>query len=287
MTQHSAYRLTVPESFRGGVVFSSPHSGAYYPDHFLADSQLDAVTLRSSEDAFVDRLFSDAPALGAPLIAATMPRAYVDLNRAASEIDPAMVETVQRQPNNPRVAAGLGVIPRVVSEGRVIRSGKISLEAAKERIGRFHQPYHRRLSELMEAAKLRAGEAILYDCHSMPHEALRGYSWKGNDLPHIVLGDRFGSSCSAWVMKHAVAVFEAAGFKVACNTPFAGGYITQTYGQPQRGWHCLQIEIDRSLYMDERSIQPRPDLDILRARIGSVIADLIKNTDESYRIAAE
>ncbi|MEL6583191.1 MAG: N-formylglutamate amidohydrolase [Pseudomonadota bacterium] len=283
----SAFKLTRPTGTPGHIVFSSPHSGDEYPAQFLRDSQLDAHTLRSSEDAFVDRLFASAPGLGATLISSRIPRAYVDLNREETELDPSVVEMERRSGLNPRLAAGLGVIPRVVAEGRVIRPGKITRKAAENRIAQFYRPYHAELEALMTEAHTRFGEAVLYDCHSMPRDALRGHTARGGKLPEIVLGDRFGSSCAPRIMAQALSAFEAEGFRVVCNAPFAGGYITQAYGRPEKGWHCLQIEIDRSLYMDEAAIRPRGDFEAFRVRLDAVVERLIVAKSAGFSVAAE
>jgi N-formylglutamate amidohydrolase len=285
--KHAAYTLTMPEGDHSLAVFSSPHSGADYPRAFLQESLLDELTLRSSEDAYVDELFGAAPSLGAPLITARFPRAYVDLNRSETELDPAVIAMSRRTTLNPRLAAGLGVIPRVVAEGRAIRQGKITLAAAEERLATCHRPYHTALRALLEQTREAHGLAVLFDCHSMPRDALRSMAANGTPRPEIVLGDRFGSACSPWVMRAAVDAFRGAGFRVACNTPFAGGYITQTYGAPEKGLHALQIEIDRSLYMEERSLRKRPDFDQITGRITNVIARLAHLRPERFSLAAE
>ncbi|MGB0499378.1 MAG: N-formylglutamate amidohydrolase [Rubricella sp.] len=282
-----AFRLTRPRKDAGPAVFSSPHSGDAYSDRFLRESQLDPLTLRSSEDAFVDDLFGAAPDMGAPLIAAVAPRAYVDLNRAETELDPAVVAVSARSGLNPRLAAGLGVIPRVVAEGRVIRAGRISRAEAEARIATYHRPYHETLRRLLSEARARHGYAVLYDCHSMPRDALRSHLASGGRRPDIVLGDRFGSACAPWVTEAARAAFMAEGFHVALNAPFAGGFITQCYGRPDKGFHALQIEIDRSLYMNERTIRRLRDFASVQARLSRVIAALAGAAPERLPYAAE
>lgn len=269
-----AYTLSLPETRRSAVVFSSPHSGRDYPESFVAASTLDAQTLRSSEDAFVDTLFSHAPQAGAPLIAARAPRAYIDLNRAADELDPAVIEGIQRSPHNPRVSSGLGVIPRVVSGGRNIYRGKLSLHEAETRIARHWHPYHAALRRLLDESHALFGEAVLIDCHSMPHEAIEAHARPGFARPEVVLGDRFGAAAGRDVMDRVEAAFSAAGLRVVRNSPFAGAYIAQAYGRPSRGHHVVQVEIDRALYMDESRIQPRPDFESFRALITGVVNEI-------------
>ncbi len=282
-----AYTLYSPESPRSCVVFSSPHSGNEYPEDLLAMTRLDSHAIRSSEDAFVDRLFVRAPDFGAPLIAARFPRAYVDLNRADNELDPALVRGVRYHGINPRIAAGLGVIPRVVGGHRAIRSGKISLHEANRRINLAYRPYHARLAALLEEHHARFGIAILVDCHSMPHEAISHMDHSQSNPPDVVVGDRFGTSASGWITEAVTEIFASAGFRVARNKPFAGGYITQKYGRPTRNHHAVQVEINRSVYMNERTIRPREDFAAVcdtMADITRQIADLGCATDS---IAAE
>lgn len=270
----NAYRLFRPDWPTTSVVFSSPHSGREYPWAFLRQSVLDERTIRSSEDAFVDLLFADAPTHGAPLIAANTPRAYVDLNRASEELDPAVIEGARLSGHNPRISSGLGVIPRVVANGRAIYRGKIGLKEAETRIAVHWQPYHEMLQALLDEAQARFGEAILIDCHSMPREAIESITVPGKPRPDVVLGDRFGASAGTDIVDRIEAAFVAAGLKVGRNAPFAGAYITQRYGRPSWRQHAIQVEIDRSLYMDETEVRPNRDFDDFRRLMGSIVADL-------------
>ena len=245
------FEIVVAEGAAAPVVMNSPHSGSYYPQAFLAASRLDAQTLRRSEDAFVDRLFEPATVHGATLMRARFPRAFLDLNREPFELDPQMFEG--RLPDfantrSLRVAAGLGVIPRVVGDAQPIYRQPIAVEAALRRIGMLHKPYHARLSELLERTRERRGFAILLDCHSMPSTSP---DVGGCD---VVLGDRYGSSAARWIVEGVESALRASGLAVRRNKPYAGGYITEHYGAPAMGRHALQIEINRSLYMDERAI---------------------------------
>lgn len=272
--QNPTFRLEMPRTRDTSVIFASPHSGRDYRSEFLRRSILDERTIRSSEDAFVDRLFDSAPSCGAPLLAATAPRAYVDLNRAATELDPAVIRGVRPQGHNPRVSSGLGVIPRVVAGGQAIYRGKLDLEEAERRLELVWYPYHHALQTLLDGAHALFGNAILIDCHSMPHEAVRASATKSSRRPQVVLGDRFGAAAAPEIVDRVEAAFESAGLAVARNTPFAGAFITQHYGRPSRGQHVIQIEIDRGLYMDERHVVPGPRFagfrDALRAVIGEI-----------------
>ena len=234
------------------VVLNSPHSGAHYPEAFLGASRLDALTLRRSEDAFVDHLFAPATAHGVPLLRARFPRAFLDLNREPFELDPQMFDG--RLPDfantrSLRVAAGLGVIPRVVGDAQPIYRGPMTVESALRRIATLHRPYHARLADLIETAQRQFGFALLLDCHSMPSTSP---DVNGCD---IVLGDRYGSSAARWVIEAVENALRGAGLSVRRNKPYAGGYITEHYGAPAAGRHALQIEINRSLYMDERALR--------------------------------
>lgn len=283
----SVYELTLPASGNSPAVFSSPHSGACYPRTLLDRTHLPMVALRSSEDAFVDELFASAPDFGAPLLAARVPRAWIDLNRAADELDPALIAGAPKAPRSPRINAGLGVVPRVVAESRLIMQGKISLREAKERIATCHEPFHQTLKSLLETTRDKQGLAILFDCHSMPHEALIGSPMVNGQRPEIVLGDRFGASCDRWITTAALDLFSAAGFRVARNAPFAGGYITQNYGRPRRGIHAIQIEIDRALYMDEAKVRKNQGFPSVQRRLRSIIRQLADLGRSTMPIAAE
>ncbi|MEM8579543.1 MAG: N-formylglutamate amidohydrolase [Pseudomonadota bacterium] len=282
-----AFHVTYPDRVTSPVVVASPHSGRDYPWSFQRRSVLDAHTIRSSEDAFVDLLFDAAPQFGAPFIKAGAPRAFVDLNRSCDELDPAVIEGVSRHGHNPRIASGLGVIPRVVAGGRSIYRGKIPLAEAQHRIETYWRPYHTALQGLLDAAHRLHGQAVLIDCHSMPHEAMDGVARGGMSRPHVVLGDRFGAAASGDVVDRVEAAFAAAGFVVTRNAPFAGAYITQAYGRPSRGQHAVQVEIDRSLYMDEARITPRPDFEEVRARLRGVLADIAQIGQGRVPLAAE
>ncbi len=284
----SAYHLARPKARTTSVVFASPHSGRNYPDAFLRRAVLNAREIRSSEDAFVDLLYADAPKHGAPLLTACAPRAYLDLNRGPDELDSALIEGVRRNAHNPRIASGLGVIPRVVANGRYIYKGKISLEEAHARIATCWRPYHDQLQTLLDESNNAFGEAILIDCHSMPHEALQNVGPPGAVRPDVVLGDRFGATAASSVVEQIEAGFASAGLRVARNMPFAGAFITQHYGRPARRQHAIQIELDRALYMDERTLKPHADFEAFKALLTGVIAELtdIGRPDEQ-RVAAE
>lgn len=278
------FRLERPEVLGSAAIFASPHSGSHYPESLLLRSPLDAVRLRSSEDAFVDRLLQAAPGAGAALIAAQYPRAWVDLNRAEDELDPAVIAGLARGHTGPRVAAGLGVIPRVVSGGRPIYAGKIPQAEAEARLAHVWRPYHVALDALMTEACDRFGRAILLDMHSMPSEALEGL---GSRRPEVVLGDRYGASAAREIVDRIEDILSVEGFRVARNSPFAGAYTATRYGRPRSGHHVIQIEIDRALYMDECTIRPAAGYDAFAARMDRVVRQIAALGARPERLAAE
>ncbi|WP_299360757.1 N-formylglutamate amidohydrolase [uncultured Paracoccus sp.] len=265
------FDLVRPAQWRGGLIFASPHSGRDYPDWFLAESQLELRVLRSSEDAFVDRLIEPAVAQGAVVLSARVPRSVVDLNRADDEIDPRVVEGGVPGRTSTRVMSGLGVVPRVVGQGREIRRLPLSRAEAARRITAFWHPYHAVLAGLMNEAVARFGRAVLIDVHSMPRAAL---SHLPGQRPELVLGDRNGVSAEPAVSAAVAAAAVGAGFRIRANSPFAGAHVVTAYGRPSARRHAVQIEIDRTLYMDEEAIVPHHGFDRFAARFAGLIARL-------------
>ena len=256
------------------LVLASPHSGAEYPEDLLTASRLDPLTLRRSEDSFVDEIFAAAPELGAPLLAARFPRAYLDVNREAWELDPTMfADSLPNYVNtrSPRVRMGLGTIARVVASGEEIYARKLRFLEAKQRVEELYQPYHQALRRLVGQTETAFGGCLLIDCHSMPSTASEG---GGRDAADVVLGDCHGAACAAGILEAARGFLANRKFSVALNAPYAGGFTTGHYGNPRRGRHALQIEINRGLYMDERSYQRKPGFDRLRAVMTALIEHL-------------
>jgi N-formylglutamate amidohydrolase len=267
------FELVSPANVSAPVLFSSPHSGRIYPKSFRERSRLPALTLRRSEDAYVDLLFAGVTRLGMPLAKAHFPRAYVDVNREPYELDPEMFAgalPMEANTRSLRVAGGLGTIPRIVAEAAEIYRGPLPVAEAHERIERLYLPYHRLIAETLQRLRDGFGVSLLIDCHSMP-SAARG---QRPPRPDFVLGDRFGTSCAAEFIDGAERSLRRLGYTVARNRPYAGGYITQAYGRPGRGLHALQIEINRGLYLDERSISPLKGFGALRDSLEAFAADL-------------
>ncbi|MCB1509877.1 MAG: N-formylglutamate amidohydrolase [Hyphomicrobiaceae bacterium] len=274
------FEIHRPEAWSTPFVFCSPHSGRIYPRAFLEVSRLDAHTLRRSEDCYVDELFRDVTELGAPLIAAKFPRAYLDVNREPYELDPELFSQPLPDFANTqtmRVIGGLGTIARVVSETDEIYDQPITLAAAFERIDRLYRPFHAALQCLLEEARQRFGYAVLVDCHSMPSASI---SQPLASRPDFVIGDRFGVSCDPRFVRELRGIAKTAGYHTQLNRPYAGGYITEHYGRPQEGIHALQIEINRGLYLNERSFERGRRFDSFRRDIIAMSAALIgRSTD--------
>ncbi len=269
-----AFDVVRPGASVGPVIFSSPHSGDVYPAAFLALAQLDPLTLRRSEDAFVQELFGAAPELGAILMSARFPRAYLDVNREPYELDPRMFEG--RLPDfantrSLRVAGGLGTIARVVGEAKEIYARRLSVEEGLARIESLYKPWHAALRGLMQEALRQNGAAVLVDCHSMPSNVTRADRIKSD----FVLGDRHGTSCHPALMDAAESRLRELGYAVTRNKPYAGGFITEHYGDPSAGWHALQIEINRGLYLHEATLERAPGFDELQDDLRGVMQALI------------
>jgi N-formylglutamate amidohydrolase len=259
------------------LVFASPHSGTRYPADFVAASRLDPVALRRSEDSFVDAIFGSAPDHGAPLLKALFPRAFVDPNREPFELDPAMFEDTlpsYANTNSARVAAGLGTIARVVSNGTEIYRGKLRFAEAAERIASYYRPYHRTLQDLLDDTRREFGCYLLVDCHSMPSIGGPMDPDAGRNRADFVIGDCFGTSCDEIVVATAERALRAMSYTVVRNRPYAGGFTTANYGRPGSGLHAVQIEINRALYMDEVRIAAHAGLNDLAHRVSSLVAAL-------------
>jgi N-formylglutamate amidohydrolase len=270
-------RVQVPLRQTVPLVFASPHSGRDYPAEFVAASRLDPNSLRRSEDSFVDELFAAAPGAGAPLISALFPRAFCDPNREAYELDPAMFTGPLPEHANtrsPRVAAGLGTIARVVASGAEIYSGRLPVSEVEHRIGRFYQPYHARLRELVDRSRVLFGWSLLIDCHSMPSIGGPMDHDSGLSRVDVVLGDCFAASCSPVFTQLVEDSFRALGYRVVRNTPYAGGFTTRHYGRPRHGSHALQIELNRGLYMDEGTHERNAGFANLQADVEKVVQAL-------------
>jgi N-formylglutamate amidohydrolase len=271
------FEILEPAAARGPLVFNSPHSGSVYPREFLGASRLDVGTLRRSEDSFVDELVLGVVARGHPLMRAHFPRCYVDVNREPYELDPRMFDG--RLPSfantrSMRVAGGLGTVARVVGDAQEIYGARIPVDDAIRRIEWLYKPYHRALRRLFTRVHRDFGAAVLIDCHSMPSTA-----GAKDERPRadIVLGDRYGTSCVGLVAETIEALLRGQGYVVSRNKPYAGGFITEHYGNPAVGLHAIQLEVNRALYMDERRYERSAafanlaaDLELLADRLSDI-----------------
>ncbi len=269
-----AFEILRPAEHTLPLVLASPHSGAAYTAEFLAASRLDGRALRKSEDSFVDEIFAAAPRLGAPMIRALFPRAFLDANREAFELDPEMFHDVLPayvNTRSPRVAAGLGTIARVVASGEEIYRGKLRFSEALHRVNRLYHPYHAALRGLLEETQRRFGWCLLVDCHSMPSSGAPPIGDGRQGRVDFVLGDCYGSACSVAVVEAAERHLARLGYRVSRNSPYAGGFTTRHYGRPRTGMHAIQVEINRGLYMDEADIARKPYLDTLAGHMAELV----------------
>jgi N-formylglutamate amidohydrolase len=264
------FRLARPEAQTVPFIFASPHSGRRYPQSLAAASRLDPVMLRRSEDAFVDELFAGVTMLGAPLLAAEFPRVFLDVNRGVAELDATMFSAPLGLPvdlPSARVAAGLGVIPRIVRDGADIYRGKLAPDEAKMRLEKLYHPYHRALAMLVAETQARFGVAVVVDCHSMPSTLA---------APQIVLGDRYGASAAPTLSRLAEDAFTREGLSVTRNAPYAGGHTTMLHGRVAQGCHALQIEINRGLYLDEEKIAKKPNFEALKLKLTAALTRILR-----------
>ena len=284
------FEVLEPACCRGPLLFNSPHSGRIYPPDFLQASRLDLATLRRSEDSFVDELILGVVGQGHPVMRAHFPRCFVDVNREPYELDPRMFDG--RLPSfantrSMRVAGGLGTVARVVGDAQEIYDQRISVAEALRRIDELYKPYHRSLRRVFLRLHREFGAAVLVDCHSMPSATGAKDERPRADL---VLGDRYGTSCVPVIAETIEATMREFGYVVSRNKPYAGGFITEHYGNPTAGLHAVQLEINRALYMDERRYQRAAsfarlasEFEILADRLAEIPLEELR----PYRAAAE
>jgi N-formylglutamate amidohydrolase len=263
------YLIVAPRGQPAPLVLSSPHSGRAYPPAVLAQARLGPAALRALDDGPVDELMARGCAEGATLIAATYPRAMVDLNRDCCEQDPESLSDPALLPSlrvTIKARAGLGVVPtRLLSEP--IYETRLTSVELRRRLAQAYDPYHAQLRALVAERCQRFGAALVLDCHSMPTmpPLLRG------ERPiDVALGDRFGRSCHPRLVEVAQRLLAASGLKVARNRPYAGGHITEHHGRPAQGRHALQLELRRNLFMDEATHEKHAGFAGLQALMGEL-----------------
>jgi len=285
-----SFDIVEPEHWRAPIIFNSPHSGSVYPEAFLSASRIDLPTLRRSEDSFMDELIGDLSAHGFPVVRVHFPRSYVDVNREPYELDPRMFSG--RLPSfantrSMRVAGGLGTIPRVVGDGQEIYRERLAVDEALSRIETLYKPYHRALRRLIARVHQNFGTAVVVDCHSMPSI---GVSRDEPRRPDIVIGDRYGTSCAPILADMVEDTMTRLGYSVGRNKPYAGGFITEHYGNPASGLHVVQLELNRAVYMDERRREKGPRFAQVAAdfaALASVLANVPLGDLGPFQAAAE
>ena len=289
--QPPSFCLLQPEQQSVPFVFSSPHSGRYYPQSFIDSSLLDAHSIRQSEDFLVDELFGSVVQNGIPILCANYARAYLDVNREPFELDPKMFAGKLPSFANTRsirVAGGLGTIARIVSEKQEIYRGKLDVSEVINRIANIYQPYHEQLRKILAKTHMMFGHAVLVDCHSMPSAK---HDYRRDFRPDIIIGDRYGISAASEIVHCATQLLRELGYRVAINKPYAGGFITQHYGHPKDGLHTIQIEVNRGIYMDENTIKTTDGFDQLRRDLEEFVKQLVlvggSKLQGFYPLAAE
>ncbi|EJF88799.1 N-formylglutamate amidohydrolase [Bartonella tamiae] len=284
------FDYTEPAQLRVPFLFNSPHSGRIYPQHFLQNIALDSFTIRISEDSYVDLLFKDVIKLGACFMMANYPRSFIDINRRADELDPEMFEDLlpESVPSpSIRVLAGLGTIPKIVATKLNIYNKKLSVSNAIKRIENYYTPYHVKLNQVLLKLKDRFGFSVLIDCHSMPSNLKY---FEGKKQPDFILGDHHSRSCASSFTQFAAALLEKKGYQISINQPYSGGFITSHYGAPFNNIHTLQIEINRSLYLNEMTLEIHQGFQQLRQDLMTFCADLMSFPEDelmTYQSAAE
>ncbi len=276
------YKVMKGKNLTKPFLFNSPHSGQYYPQSFLEISRLNDITIRQSEDLFVDDLFNDMTEYGALLLKANFPRAYIDVNREAYELDPKMFKgTLPPYVNSHsiRVTGGLGTIARQVSEKQEIYKSRLEVEEGLNRIEKLYKPYHAILRKLLAEIHSLFGYCVLIDCHSMPS----GMDRQNTKRPDFVIGDRYGTSCSEELTEIITNSLRSRGYKVTLNKPYAGGFITEHYGKPENGFHSLQIEINRGLYANEKNLLKNSQFDLIKSDINLIFEHIFANFKHRFK----
>jgi N-formylglutamate amidohydrolase len=282
-TSDAYFEILAPTAWEAPAVFNSPHSGRNYPAELMRMTRLSAQALRKSEDCYIDELFMACVGLGAPMLRAHVPRAYIDLNREAYEFDPRMFACELpgfMNTSSPRVAGGLGTIPRLVAEGEEIYRERLSLNDALQRVDLIYRPYHRTLKALLDEVLANTGSVLLLDCHSMPSNATNFIALPHNATVDVVIGDRYGASCLEEITGFVEDLLRSHGLRVMRNKPYAGGFITQNYGSPMLGRNALQIEINRALYMNETRFEKNRDFAALQETLRQTIHSLLETLVE-------
>lgn len=250
------FRIVRPAEQTLPVVVDVPHAGEWIPDEVLGEMTVGDRVLRRDLDLYVDRLWHRSPEHGATLIASNVSRYVVDLNRAADDVSPQTVQGGTRK-EIPGYYHDRGVVWRTTTDGTPVMAKAMTKEAFARRIAAFHTPYHQAIADEIARVKAQFGYCILVDGHSMPSMGRRGHADPGTRRADIVPGNVGGASCARDLTETIVRHFREKGYGVKPNTPYQGGWITRSFGDPANDVHAIQIEVNRDLYMDENSFEIR------------------------------
>jgi N-formylglutamate deformylase len=261
-------RRREPERDAVPLVLDSPHSGAVYPEEFAYRCPL--AVLRRAEDAYVDQLYEAAPAYGATLIAALFPRSYIDANRAPDDLDPAILARPLPPSLRPRPVTRVGLVRRHARPGVPIYENKLEPEDVLTRIERYHKPYHGVLDDSVDGLHRNFGAVWHINCHSMPSYGNRSLGRRG-EHGDFVLGDRDGTTCERDFTDLVARFLRGLGYDVRINEGYKGVEIVRRHGRPAANRHSLQIEVDRSLYMDQKTLEKLPGFDQLQADLAGLV----------------
>lgn len=278
---HDAYIRHDPIGTRVPLVLDSPHSGNHYPDDFGSQATLEQ--LRQAEDAFVDELYGAAPRLGATLVAARFPRVYIDPNRSVLDIDASLLASAWPGPAvaSRKTELGIGLIWRLLDTGEPIYNRKLSVEEVARRITRYHQPYQKAVKDALDETYAHFGAVWHINCHSMPAVSTAvAAEGPGIPRPDFVLGDRDGTTCDADFTHFVRDALVDMGFGVKINDPYKGVELVRAFSEPGSGRHSLQIEVNRRLYMDERSREKSANFEALAQSISSLLEQVAGYTAE-------
>ncbi len=277
-----AYELFTPTIATSPFIVCSPHSGRHYPPSFLKQTQLPLEKLRISEDSYIDQLILPFAKYNLPILHALSPRCYVDVNRSSDELPADCLTNEQQHILSARAKSGLGVIPTCIAQNLYIYPYALTRKQVQARLDRLYHPYHAVLRELINRTKTKFGRAIVLDFHSMPGKLISGQT-----RADFILGNQHGGACHPKTIDMLHHTLCTLGYSVVRNTPYAGGFITQHYGQPHTDVEVIQIEINKDLYLNSRTIAPHAGMDILQTNINSVILSMIETLSTDIDIAAQ
>ena len=284
-----SFTIIKPTAKRVPLVLDSPHSGTDYPPDF--QPTVAHELLRQAEDSFVDELYGSGPAAGATLIAARFPRSYIDPNRSLLDIDATLMDAPWPGPAIPsrKTQLGIGLIWRLLDTGEPIYSRKLTVDEVKQRIVRYHQPYQRAVKDALDEAFDHFGAVWHINCHSM--SALSGAvaeEGPGKTRADFVLGDRDGTTCEPGFTAFVAETLKSMGYSVKINDPYKGVELVRAFSDPKGGRHSLQIEVNRKLYMDERTREKNSNFPALQRDIGKLVSRVAQYaTERSHECAHE